>query len=239
MGTLAHRASHLHGVCCCFLGCAAGWMVAVELLSYFDFVAVFLSHAPAGRWCSRRALENLRRPAPRTRLAPVGGFTFRKRGRKDSLSRRNSNGRPDPAGTGRDRAGTGIRDLLPRSSVSRWINGEPEPRLIERGGEVPAAVEVGGAGSSRNAGQVRRLAPGQAAGSFGPPPASRNGRDLGKVLRWYLGIIIGIAAAGGDRRRAPAPAPPSRSRLSIPSWWFLPRAGGRPCPCWTKSSWPN
>ena len=189
------------GLLAAYFGSLAGWLLGVKSLMYFDFVAIFSFLMLGGRWVQQTALE-------KNRAALLQG-----RDRIKNVTRISGGGEVEsvPAGDiepdDRIRLGSGetvpVSGLLESDSAEfsfEWINGEPEPRVIELGGEVPAgAVNVG-----RNPVEMKcrekyadSLLARLLAVSESGPGEGKAARDLSNVLRWYLGIILGIAAVGG------------------------------------------
>ncbi|MEZ5300803.1 MAG: HAD-IC family P-type ATPase [Verrucomicrobiales bacterium] len=168
-------------------------MLGVRDLIYFDFVATFIALMLLGRLLQEKASAASRRhlssrdAAPRELATPGGG----------SL----------PVGD----LAPGTEFLLaPGSALPaaatltggdaefslEWISGEPEPRPWKRGRRVPSgAINIGRAPVALRAEEayadslVAKLTAGAKGRAF-------RHAGLERLLRWYLGAVLGIAVAG-------------------------------------------
>ncbi|MCP5541370.1 MAG: heavy metal translocating P-type ATPase metal-binding domain-containing protein [Akkermansiaceae bacterium] len=196
-------------------GSVAGWALRVESLLYFDFVAVFAFLMLGGRWLQQSALE-------KNRAVLLAGA-----GKIDTVTV------PDAEASGERAipvAELAVGDTflvkpgetLPVAGVlmtkagaelsHEWINGEPEPRALNAGAEAPAGAVNAGRRSLTFAARERHADSLLARLLAVTEDAARSGehsRDLGRVLRVYLGLVL-LAAFGGAgvwlARGAPWPA---------------------------------
>lgn len=199
------------GIAGAYAGSLCGWLLRRDRLVYFDFVATFTVLMLVGRWAQIRAVEANRRrllrhqPAPpRVRLRE-GGSEPRERiaaGQEIAVSP----GQTVPVDCRLEQDAA----LFSLSSIS----GEAEPRLIPRGGRVPAgALQIG-----RSEAWLRTMEPwGQSLLArllADPARAPERSRSLERVVTGYvagilvlsLGTGLGWALAGGEVVRAASAA---------------------------------
>ncbi|HCN76577.1 MAG TPA: ATPase P [Verrucomicrobiales bacterium] len=183
------------GIIAAYAGSLGGWLAGVEGLKYFDFVAIFIFLMLAGRWAQQAAVERNRRKLmrdtsiPESVMLPESGRTAPLSALKPGARFAIKPGQSIPVA---------CRLLSPRASVSlEWINGESEAQQREEGQMLPSgALNIGARALEAEAlegwqeSTLRRLLEARRPGDF---------RDLRleRLLRWYLGIVIVIGAAGG------------------------------------------
>lgn len=188
------------GLIAAYLGSLAGWAWKIEELMYLDFVAIFAFLMLGGRWLQQAALEKNRaalladsqriRDIPRLseegeeEIIPITDLAI-----GDRFRLRPGETLPVTASLENEAAEFSFE----------WINGEPEPRPISAGNETPAgAVNVGRHPVELRAREVyansllsKLLAVTKNAAH------SESSRDLGRVLRIYLALVLMAAVIGG------------------------------------------
>ncbi len=195
------------GLIAAYFGSLVGWLGGIESLMYFDFVATFAFLMLGGRWLQQAAVERNR--------AALLSDTDRRR----EVERLGADGVEESVAVATLEPGQRFRvksgDTLPVSALLdgpgaaefslEWINGEPEPRALAPGAEIPAgAVNVGRAAVMVTAREAfadslltRLLEVSERAGRESSGLASDGGRDFGRVLRVYLVVVLVVAAFGG------------------------------------------
>jgi len=188
------------GLIAAYLGSLAGWAWKIEELMYLDFVAIFAFLMLGGRWVQQTALEknraallaDNRRVGDIPRLSdsdeeeiiPISELEI-----GDRFRLRPGETLPVTASLENDAAEFSFE----------WINGEPEPRALTAGNEAPGgAVNVGRQAVELRAREIyddsllsKLLAVTENAAH------SESSRDLGRVLRIYLALVLVIATVGG------------------------------------------
>lgn len=185
------------GLITAYVGSVIGWLSGMESLKYFDFVAVFAFLMLAGRWIQQTALEKNKQQVLSGDLSlrevlienEEGGTHWvaveeLKKGQYFLLKP----GDPSPVSARLDR-GDGDFSF-------EWINGEPEARTLRQGSEIPGgAMNVGRAA-------LPLLTLDVFAGSrleqlvSGGEGLVESSRDLGRVLQWYLIVVLVVALLG-------------------------------------------
>ncbi len=185
------------GLIAAYLGSLIGWLNGIESLKYFDFVAIFAFLMLAGRWLQQTALEKNRERVLSgdlslrevlvecdegvTRLAAVDEL---KVGDQFLLKP----GEPSP-----------VSARLHESDGEfsfEWINGEPAARTLRRGAEIPGgAMNVGREVLPLSAIDVFEGSRLEKLISDGDSVAESS-RDLGRVLQWYLIVVLAVAVMG-------------------------------------------
>lgn len=194
------------GLLAAYLGSLIGWLGRIESLMYFDFVATFAFLMLGGRWLQQAAVEKNR--------SALLADTDRKReveklGTSDEWITVPAS---ELALGDQFRVKSGdtlpVAGLLQGDAVAEfsleWINGEPEPRTVAIGAEVPAgAVNVGRQPVVIEARQdfedsllTKLLEVSERAGRE-PEESSDTGRDFGRILRAYLVVVLVVAFLGG------------------------------------------
>lgn len=210
MGSLHMDLPISMGLIAAYVGSLLGWLGGIEALMYFDFVALFAFLMLAGRWLQQAALEKNREQvlsgdlSLREVLLETEGGGLRtvaveelKVGERFLLKP----GEPSPVNARLD-WGDGEFSF-------EWINGEPEARTVRKGAEIPGgAMNVGRETLSLLVKEVfagSRLEKLMAAGESG----AESSRDLGRVLQWYLILVLAAAVIGAA------------------AWWGLAQDGVR------------
>jgi Cu2+-exporting ATPase len=195
------------GLIAAYLGSLVGWLFRIESLMYFDFVATFAFLMLGGRWLQQAAVEknraalltdsDRRREIPRltaegaietvaaTELVPGDRF-LAKPGETLPVAAR-------------------LEGPSAAEFSLEWINGEPEPRALPPGADIPAgAVNVGRAPATVQATEAhadslltRLIEASERAGHADEPAGAETGRDFARVLRGYLAIVLITALVGG------------------------------------------
>lgn len=196
------------GLIAAYAGSLVGWLGRIESLVYFDFVATFAFLMLGGRWLQQAAVEK-----NRASLLAESDTT-------SEVERWGDGGEPEVIPVSGLEAGDRFRlkpgEVVPVASLLggqgeaefslEWINGEPEPRAVSPGAEIPSgAVNVGRQSvllEAREAHADSLLTKlrevGQRAGREEPSEATpESGRDFGRILRVYLVIVLGVAGVGG------------------------------------------
>lgn len=195
------------GLIAAYLGSLVGWLGGIESLMYFDFVATFAFLMLGGRWLQQAAVEKNR--------AALLSDTDRRR----EVERLGEGGVEETVPVASLEPGQRFRvnsgDTLPVSSwldgpgagefSLEWINGEPEPRALAPGAEIPAgAVNVGRQAVLVTAREAfadslltRLLEVSERAGRESGGAATDGGPDFGRILRVYLVVVLVVAALGG------------------------------------------
>ncbi|MCB1091215.1 MAG: heavy metal translocating P-type ATPase metal-binding domain-containing protein [Verrucomicrobiae bacterium] len=195
------------GLIAAYLGSLVGWLFGIEGLKYFDFVATFAFLMLGGRWLQQAAVEKNR----------AGLLSENERHRE--VTRWMEEGIGDALPVTELKAGDRFLakpgETLPVASrlegenaaefSLEWINGEPEPRALSPGADIPAgAVNVGREAvvvEAREAHQesllTRLLEASERAGHADELSGAESGRDFGRILRAYLVVVLVAAVAGG------------------------------------------
>lgn len=188
------------GLIAAWLGSVAGWLTDHPTLLYFDFVATFIFLMLLGRrWqelSAARHRSRLLRADPLTQLVRV-----EKDGQPKSMRQVSELERGDvfciPSG-GVNPVSSDLLDASGSLSLE-WITGEAEPRAWAAGGIIPpGAVNLGRA-------DLRVRAREDWGDSFlaklcSTPPENHDhaaARQRGFWLRFYLGVVMLLALAGG------------------------------------------
>lgn len=186
------------GLTAAYLAAFVGWALGLPSLEYWDFVCLFTFLMLVGRWTQERAIEQNRRrlPASSPTLRPVDVFEHAdspaplRRLPAEALRP----GQIYAVASGQVTPVCG-RLLRQEAEVSlAWINGESEPVAYPAGRLVPSgALNIGQAPLRLEATEawgdsmLRKLADAGGDGAFVP-------RQLERILSWYLGIVISLAA---------------------------------------------
>jgi Cu2+-exporting ATPase len=195
------------GLIAAYLGSLVGWIFRIEALMYFDFVATFAFLMLGGRWLQQAAVEKNR------------SALLSDNDRRREIGRIAADGTvamvPAAELVAGDRFLAKPGETLPVASrleggeaaefSLEWINGEPEPRAVSPGADIPAgAVNVGRAPVTVRAGEpfaesllTRLLEVSEQAGHAGELAGSETGRDFSRILRVYLVVVLAAALAGG------------------------------------------
>jgi Cu2+-exporting ATPase len=194
------------GLISAYLAAFVGWALHLPSLEYWDFVCLFTFLMLVGRWTQERAIEQNRRrlPANSPSLRPVDLFETAdspaplRRVPVEAL-------RPGdiyavPSG---QVAPVCARLLKQDAELSlAWINGESEPVLYPAGRLVPSgALNIGQAALRLEATEtwgdsmLRKLTDAGGDGAFVP-------QQLERILSWYLGTVISLAALAFGLRGA-------------------------------------
>lgn len=195
------RAGMLHidtpialGIVAAYLGSLGGWIMGVQGLKYFDFVAIFIFLMLVGRWAQQAAVERNRRKLMRDTSIP-DAVTLLEDNKPRPLSALKAGVRfaIKPAQS----IPVACRLLSPQASVSlEWINGESEAQQREEGQMLPSgALNIGTkmleaeALESWQDSTLRKLLEARRPGEY---------RDLRleRLLRGYLAIVVLIGIGG-------------------------------------------
>ncbi len=182
------------GILLAFGGSLVGWLAGIDGLLYFDFVAVFIFLMLLGRWVQERVVD-----ANRSRLLAGSGMPegLVRLPDGDPLEavdvRADDRVRVPPGGT------VPVSSELVGSAATvslESINGEPEPRPLSPGANVPSgAINLG-------AQPIDVLALEAWEGSLlsalvrDAPGAARD-RRLERILKIYLLVVLVAAFTGG------------------------------------------
>ncbi len=195
------------GLIAAYAGSLVGWLARVESLMYFDFVATFAFLMLGGRWLQQAAVE-------KNRAALLADTDRRREVERLGEGEENPTVVPVAELEAGDRFRVKSGDTLPVAALLEgtdpaefsleWINGEPEPRALSPGAEVPAgAVNVGREPVTVTAREpfaasllTRLLEVSERAGREASQSAE-NGRDFGRILRAYLVVVLVVAFLGG------------------------------------------
>lgn len=179
-----------------YAGSVVAWLAGEASFAYFDFVSIFTFLMLLGRWLQERAVENNRNRLLGLKLTP-----------DDVRVLRNGLVEEVPAASLRDGERFTIRRnqvvpvrsrLLdgPADFAMNWINGEPAPRTISRGGIVASGARSLSSGDldfvAIEAWSTSQLASLLAISDSGP----WKNRGLQSLIRIYLGIVLVVAVAG-------------------------------------------
>jgi len=182
------------GIIAAYAGSMGGWIMGVEGLKYFDFVAIFIFLMLVGRWAQQAAVERNRRKLMRDTSIPET-VTLLGKEKTSPLSVLKSGVQftVKPAQS----IPVACRLLSPHASVSlEWINGESESQHRLLGQMLPSgALNIGSrsleveALESWQDSTLRKLLEARRQGEF---------RDLRleRLLRWYLVIVVIIGLGG-------------------------------------------
>ncbi|MBL9153152.1 MAG: heavy metal translocating P-type ATPase metal-binding domain-containing protein [Verrucomicrobiales bacterium] len=195
------------GLVAAFLGSLVGWLFRIEALMYFDFVATFAFLMLGGRWLQQAAVE-------RNRAALLTDND-----RRREVGRLAAGGSVEMVPVAELKTGDRFLakpgETLPVAArlpgpegaefSLEWINGEPEPRALGPGADVPAgSVNVGRAPVAVEAREpfaesllTRLLEVSERAGHADEMAGSETGRDFSRILRVYLVAVLVAALAGG------------------------------------------
>lgn len=194
------------GLIAAYLGSLIGWMGRIESLMYFDFVATFAFLMLGGRWLQQAAVE-------RNRAALLSDTDRRREVLRIGAGETEEIVSASDLAVG-DRFRVKPGETLPVAAILdgdvgaefslEWINGEPEPRAVSPGAEIPAgavnvgrgAIEVTAREAFADSLLTRLLEVSERAGHGGDEGAE-TGRDFGRVLRAYLVAVLVIAFLGG------------------------------------------
>ncbi len=187
---LRHRTLHIDtpislGIISAYLGSLAGWVLNLESLLYFDFVAVFIFLMLLGRWVQQLAVER-----NRNRLLETG---IRSRQQMELINR----GDRVEIKSGEMAAVRGrLLDIRAEFSLET-INGEPDSRVCELGNEVPAGAVL--VGRKPTAIEALESFEGSVLSRLLSDSSSRGYRNvcLERVLQVYLAAVSIIAVVGG------------------------------------------
>ena len=185
------------GLSVAYAGSLLGWWLGLESFLYFDFVAIFIFLMLVGRWTQERALEKNRHQLLSRNRSPQKVQLV-----EDDLS----GDRSAPLET----LAPGMRfRILPGEIVPvlaeleslrggfslEWINGESAMREFQTGQYVPSGAQNIGlepillkARQSYADSLLKRL--------LSTAKDDERDRRLEKILRVYLGVVLGIAFAG-------------------------------------------
>ena len=194
------------GLTAAYLAAFVGWALGLPSLEYWDFVCLFTFLMLVGRWTQERAIEQNRRrlPASSPTLRPVDIFEHAdgavplRRLPAEALRP----GQVYAVASGQVAPVCG-RLLGQEAEVSlAWINGESEPVVYPAGRLVPSgALNIGKSPLRLEATEawgdsmLRKLTEAGGDGAFVP-------RQLERILSWYLGIVISLAALAFGLRGA-------------------------------------
>ncbi len=194
------------GLTTAYLAAFVGWALGLPSLEYWDFVCLFTFLMLVGRWTQERAIEQNRRrlPASSPTLRPVDIFEHAdgavplRRLPAEALRP----GQVYAVASGQVAPVCG-RLLGQEAEVSlAWINGESEPVVYPAGRLVPSgALNIGKtplrleATEAWGDSMLRKLTEAGGDGAFVP-------RQLERILSWYLGIVISLAALAFGLRGA-------------------------------------
>jgi len=203
----ALRRRHLHmdlpialGLLAAYGAAFVGWALGRPNLEYWDFVSLFTFLMLVGRWTQERAIEANRRRLPPSAPA-VREVTLYADGRATEPLRRVKATALKPGDIFGVAAGqvapVGGRLLGDETELSlAWINGESAPVAFPTGRLVPSGAQNLGPGELRlQAAEswadslLRKLTEAGGDGAF-------EARQLGRILGWYLGAVLVIAALG-------------------------------------------
>ncbi|MCB1230971.1 MAG: heavy metal translocating P-type ATPase metal-binding domain-containing protein, partial [Verrucomicrobiae bacterium] len=187
------------GLIAAYVGSLIGWMGRIESLMYFDFVATFAFLMLGGRWLQQAAVE-------KNRAALLSDSD-----RRREIERFGAEGEaqlvPISDLVSGDRFRVKPGETLPVSALLdtptaaefslEWINGEPEPRAVSAGAEIPAgAVNVGRlpvtvtAREAHAESLLTRLVEVSERAGRDETAGPESGRDFGRILRIYLVIVL-------------------------------------------------
>jgi len=194
------------GLTAAYLAAFVGWALGLPSLEYWDFVCLFTFLMLVGRWTQERAIEQNRRrlPASSPTLRPVDIFEHAdsaaplRRIPAEALRP----GQIYAVASGQVAPVCG-RLVGQEAEVSlAWINGESEPVVYPAGRLVPSgALNIGKtplrleATEAWGDSMLRKLTDAGGDGAFVP-------RQLERILSWYLGIVISLAALAFGLRGA-------------------------------------
>ena len=182
------------GIIAAYAGSIGGWVLGVEGLKYFDFVAIFIFLMLVGRWAQQAAVERNRRKLMRDTSIPEVIWV---------------NGEAEPKPLRVLKAGVRFvikpaqsipvasRLISPSASVSlEWINGESEAQRRGEGQLLPSgALNIGlksleaEALESWQDSTLHRLLEARRPGEF-------RDRALERLLRGYLAVVVLVGIAG-------------------------------------------
>jgi Cu2+-exporting ATPase len=203
--SLRHRRLHMDlpialGLIAAYLAALIGWALGRPTLEYWDFVSLFTFLMLVGRWTQERAIEANRRrlppSAPAVREVPVyaddQAAAPLRRAKATEL-------RPgDIFGVAPGQVAPVCGRLLGAETELSlaWINGEAAPAHFPSGRLVPSGAQNIGRGEIRLQAEerwadslLRKLTEAGGEGAFEP-------RQLARILGWYLGTVLLIAALG-------------------------------------------
>lgn len=185
------------GLIAAYLGSLIGWYSGTIELIYFDFVATFVFLMLAGRWLQEYALEKNRSHLQRQQVGPrqvtqLGGAKDGQRIAVQTVSAELeyslAPGEINPVAA----------DLLDSTGMLslEWINGEAEPVIWKPERITPAGSINVGLHSLRF--RARESWSDSLLAKLLERPADPfQDRRLQTTLKWYIGTILIIAAAGG------------------------------------------
>jgi Cu2+-exporting ATPase len=182
------------GIIAAYTGSIGGWLLGVEGLKYFDFVAIFIFLMLVGRWAQQSAVERNRRKLMRDTSIPEVILV---------------KGEPQPKPLRALKSGVRFvikpaqsipvasRLLCPSASVSlEWINGESEAQRRVEGQLLPSgALNIGlkaleaEALESWQESTLYRLLEARRPGEF-------RDRALERLLRGYLVVVVLVGIVG-------------------------------------------
>jgi len=203
--SLRHRRLHMDlpialGLVAAYLAAFVGWALGRPSLEYWDFVSLFTFLMLVGRWTQERAIEANRRrlppSAPAVREVPVYADD-----QATSPLRRAKASELKPG----DIYGVAAGQIAPvcgrllgaDTELSlAWINGESVPTHFPAGRRVPSGAQNIGRDEIRLQAEerwtdslLRKLTEAGGEGAFEP-------RQFARILGWYLGAVLLIAALG-------------------------------------------
>ena len=194
------------GLTAAYLAAFVGWALGLPSLEYWDFVCLFTFLMLVGRWTQERAIEQNRRrlPASSPTLRPVDIFEHAdsaaplRRVPAEALRP----GQIYAVASGQVAPVCGRLVGQEAEFSLAWINGESEPVVYPAGRLVPSgALNIGKtplrleATEAWGDSMLRKLTDAGGDGAFVP-------RQLERILSWYLGIVISLAALAFGLRGA-------------------------------------
>lgn len=201
------RRRHLHmdlpialGLVAAYLAAFVGWALGRPSLEYWDFVSLFTFLMLVGRWTQERAIEANRRrlppSAPAVREVPVYADDQATAPLRQAKATELQPG--DIYGVAAGQVAPVCGRLLGADTELSlaWINGESAPAHFPAGRLVPSGAQNIGRGEIRLRAEerwadslLRKLTEAGGEGAFEP-------RQLARILGWYLGAVLVIAALG-------------------------------------------
>lgn len=185
------------GLIFAYFGSVGAWLAGQPSFAYFDFVSIFTFLMLLGRWMQERAIESNRSRLLPARLTPGDVSVLR-------------DGLPKEVPVSELAAGerfTVQRNQLvpvrarlltgPCDFAYHWINGEPEPRLLQKGSQVAAGARVLGGSPVEcvaledwTTSRLARLMQ-LTEGTGGAAPG------IQLLIRYYLATVLVVAFSGG------------------------------------------
>lgn len=201
--SLRHGVLHIDlpialGIVAAYLGSVAGWMLQVESLLYFDFVAIFTLLMLIGRWTQEATLERTRKRllSDGQQLRDVTVMTETGESTRQAVSE-----------LVRDQTFTlSAGDMVPVCAINasdteasvtlEWITGEAETCVIKPGQLVPAGAQNLSDGE-RQLKAVESWQDSLVSRLLAAKPSMHRDHQLETLMRRYLIVILILSAMGG------------------------------------------